>query len=90
MISTTEQPEVADTSTAGPKPTKKANVGKPARHVASTSVKPGKKASPARKAQKCRTKAKIPKTAKPKARAGSKSAKILDLLKVRAARPRRN
>lgn len=38
----------------------------------------GRKATPARKAQKRRTKAKV---AKPEARAGSKTAKILDMLR---------
>ena len=58
-----------------PKPTKKPNVGKRARHVASTKPRAGKEASQATKAPKRRTKA----TAE--VRAGSKTAKILVLLK---------
>lgn len=82
MTSTTEQTETAPANaTAEPKPTTKANVRKRARNVASTPAKRGKKAGPARKAQKRRRKAKVAKTAKPGARAGSKTAKILDLLK---------
>jgi uncharacterized protein DUF3489 len=61
-----------------PKATKKASVAKSARHVAPAKAKSGKKASPAKKAPKGRTKAKV---AKPEARDGSKTARILDLLK---------
>jgi hypothetical protein len=73
MTSTTEQPETAPVATAEPKPTKKANVGKRARHVVPAKAASRKKASPAKKAPKRATKANV--------RAGSKTAKILDLLK---------
>jgi hypothetical protein len=56
-----------------PKPTTKPTVGKRARHVASTRAKAGKKATPATKGHKRHT--------KPNVRAGTKTAKILDLLK---------
>jgi len=73
MTSTTRQPETAPGTTAEPKPTKTANVGKRARHVASTKPESGKKARPARKANKRATKGNV--------REGSKTAKILALLK---------
>jgi hypothetical protein len=73
MTLTTEQAEAASGATAEPKPAKKPNVGKRARHVASTPAKSGKKTSPARKADTGGTKAKV--------RAGTKTAKILNLLK---------
>jgi len=60
-------------ATTEPKPTKKPNVGKRARNVAPTKATPRKKATPAKKTPKRATKAKV--------RAGSKTAKILDLLK---------
>ena len=72
--STTEQ-ETAATAMAGqPKPTKKASASARSRHVAPTKAKSGKKASPAKKAPKGGKKPDA-------ARAGSKIAKILDLLK---------
>jgi hypothetical protein len=81
MTSMTEQPETAPANaTAEPKPTTKANVGKRAGHVVSTPAKRGKKAGPSRKRQNGRAKAKVA-TVKPKAFAGTKTAKILDLLK---------
>jgi hypothetical protein len=61
-----------------PKAGKKASVAKRARHVAPAKTKPGKKATPAKKALKGRVQAKA---AKPEARDGSKTARILDLLK---------
>jgi hypothetical protein len=60
------------------KPTTKANVGKRARNVAPGKAKSPKDATAAKKAHKSRTKAKV---AKPEPRAGSKTAKILDLLR---------
>ena len=70
----------ATAATAPPKATKKANVAKRARHVAPAKAKSAKKASPAKKAPKGAKKAKG--TQKPGlARDGSKTAKILDLLK---------
>ena len=74
MTSTTEQTEKAPvTATAEPKPAKKPNVGKRAAHVAPTKAKSGEKASQARKARKRAT--------KPNVRAGSKTAKVLALLR---------
>jgi hypothetical protein len=46
MTSTTEQPETAPGPTTEPKPSKKANVGKRARHVASTNVRSGTNGNP--------------------------------------------
>ncbi|MGD1092192.1 MAG: DUF3489 domain-containing protein [Bryobacteraceae bacterium] len=77
MTSNTEQTETAP-DTAETKAAKKAKAGARAAKVAPAKAKAGKKASPAKKAPKSRTKAKI---AKPEARDGSKTAKILDLLK---------
>jgi hypothetical protein len=75
MTSITEDTETAQPAeNAAAKPTKKANVGKRARHVAPAKPKSGKKAAPAKKAPKSAKKAKV-------ARDGSKAAKILDLLK---------
>jgi len=64
--------------TGQPKPATKASVGKRVRHVSPARAKSGKKATPAKKAATSRTKAKV---AKPQARRGSKTAKILDLLR---------
>jgi hypothetical protein len=61
-----------------PKPTKKPNVGKRAAHVAAVAKKTRKKATPPKKARTGRTKAKA---AKPVVRNGSKTAKILDMLR---------
>ena len=77
MTSTTEQPEAATAATADVKPTMKATVGKRAPRVASTKPKSSRKATRAERAHKSRTKAKV---AKPEARSGSKTAKVLDLL----------
>jgi hypothetical protein len=65
---------------AQPKPTKKANVAKRARHVAPAKAKSGKKATPAKKAPKGAKGAK-PAKKESSARDGSKTAQILDLLK---------
>jgi hypothetical protein len=76
-----EETGTAPATAAGdkPKPNKKAT-GAPRRApVATAKAKSGKKATPAKKAPKSRTKAKA---AKPEvAREGSKTARILDLLK---------
>ena len=64
---------VEETTTEKPKATKKARVGAQGAHVAPKKAKAAKKASPAKKA---------PKAAKEKGtRDGSKTAKVLDLLK---------
>jgi len=79
MTLITEQPETAQLAENAPaKPTKKARVGARRANVAPAKPKSGKKASPAKKAPKGAKKAK---SAKPEARDGSKTAKILDLLK---------
>jgi hypothetical protein len=82
---TTEETGTAAATTAGDKPkaTKKARAGARRAHVAPAKAKAGKRASPAKKAPKGRTKARTKaKAAKPKvAREGSKTAKVLDLLK---------
>jgi Protein of unknown function (DUF3489) len=75
MTSTTEQTETAPAiATAEPKATKKAHTGARRAHVAPKKGKPGKKASPAKKTPKGPKKA-------TDARDGSKTAKVLDLLK---------
>jgi Protein of unknown function (DUF3489) len=73
MTTVTEKTETAET-----KATKKPRVGARRANVAPTKSKAGKKATPAKKAPTARTKAKV---AKSGARSGSKTAKILDLLK---------
>ena len=78
MIASTEQIETAPASVAAePKATKKAPAGKRGAHVAPKKGKPGKKTTPGKKAPKA------PKGEKKggAARDGSKSAKILELLK---------
>ena len=75
MTSSPEQTETAPASgTAEPKATIKARVGARRAHVAPTKAKSGKKAKPAKKAPKGAKKA-------TGARAGSKTAKVLELLK---------
>ena len=75
MTSTAEQSETALAPPEGePKATKKARVSARRAHLAPAKVKAGKKASPAKKVPKARTKAEG-------AREGTKAAKILDLLK---------
>ena len=83
ITTTTEETGTSPATTAGetPKPNKKASAAKRARHVAPAKAKAGKKATPAKKAPKGRTKTKAAKVAKPEARDGSKTARILDLLK---------
>jgi hypothetical protein len=78
-----EADNAADTAATAASPsqkaTKKARVAPRRAHVAPAKAKAGKKASPAKKAPTGGTKANV---AKPKgARDGSKTAKILDLLK---------
>jgi hypothetical protein len=78
---TTEETGTPAATAAGDKPkaTKKARVGARRAPVAPAKAKAGKKASPAKKAPKGRTKAKAAKTKV--VREGSKTAKVLDLLK---------
>jgi len=79
MTSITEQTETAlPAETAAARPTRKANVGARRANVAPSKGNSGKKATPAKKAPKGAKKAK---GSKPEARDGSKTAKILDLLK---------
>jgi hypothetical protein len=69
----------AAASSKKPKPNKKARVAPRRANVAPSKAKSARKATPAKKAPKGRAK---PEVAKPKvAREGSKTAKILDLLK---------
>jgi hypothetical protein len=69
----------ATASSKKPKPNKKARVAPRRANVAPSKAKSARKATPAKKAPKGRAK---PEVAKPKvARDGSKTAKILDLLK---------
>ena len=76
--------ETANTEAAAtaeqPKPAKKPRAAAHRAHVAPSKAKPGKKASPAKKATKGRKSARSPKKATG-ARQGSKTAKVLDLLK---------
>jgi len=75
MTSITETTVTAQAATnAAAKPKKKAAVGARAANVAPKKRKPGKKATPAKKTPKSAKKAKG-------ARDGSKTAKVLDLLK---------
>ena len=78
--SITEETGTAQATATGaqPKPTKKAHVDARRAHVAPKKAKSARKASPAKKAPKGRKRAEV---AKPEARDGSKTAKILDLLK---------
>ncbi len=81
MITSTEETGAAPATAASdkPKPNKKATRAPRRAPVTPTKAKSGKKAAPAKKAPKGRTKAKA---AKPEvAREGSKTATILDLLK---------
>ncbi len=78
MTSITEQTETAPASEAAePKATKKASAGARRAHVAPKKTKSGKKASPAKKTPKARKGEKKGDSA----RAGSKTAKVLELLK---------
>jgi hypothetical protein len=74
MNSNAEQTETTQAKAEPPKARKKATVAKRARHVASSKAKSRKKASHAKKAPKGAKKASG-------ARDGSKTAKVLDLLK---------
>jgi hypothetical protein len=79
MTSTTEETETAQAAeTPAASQKKKANVSARRGNVAPAKPKSGKKASPAKKAPKGAKKAK---GANPAARDGSKTAKVLDLLK---------
>jgi hypothetical protein len=73
MTTVTEQTETAET-----KATKKPRVTPRLANVAPAKPKSGKKTAPANKAPKGRTKAKV---AEPGIRSGTKTAKVLDLLK---------
>ena len=64
-----------------PKASKKATAGARRAPVAPKTGKAGKKATPAKKATKGAKKAKVAEAAKPEARTGSKTARILELLK---------
>ena len=79
--SITEETGTAQATTADekPKPTKKARVSARRAHVAPTKAKSAKKASPAKKAPKGAKKAGSARAGK--AREGSKTAQVLDLLK---------
>jgi hypothetical protein len=76
MTSITEANSAAHATAAGepPNPTKKASAGKRARHVAPPKAKPAKKASKVKNTPKGAKRARS-------ARAGSKTAMVLDLLK---------
>ena len=74
MTSTTEQTETTQSAEAAAAPKKKANAGARRAHVGTAKGKAGRKASPAKKTAKGARKAKS-------ARDGSKTAKVLDLLK---------
>jgi Protein of unknown function (DUF3489) len=75
MISNADSGETTHTAMAEePKPTKKARVGARREHVTPAKAKSGKKATPAKKTPKPRTRA-------AGARGGSKTAQVLALLK---------
>jgi hypothetical protein len=76
----------ATTPSVEPTPAKKPRVGARARHVAPSKGKSGKQATPAKKAKPGAKSAKSAKNAA-RGRHGSKTAKILDLLK-RSGEPR--
>jgi hypothetical protein len=73
MTTVTEQTETAET-----KATKKPRVAPRRANVAPARSKSGKKANPAKKAPTARTKAKI---AAPEVQSGTKTAKVLEMLK---------
>jgi hypothetical protein len=78
MTSITEQTSTPAAASAQTKATKKPHVAPRRAHVATPKPKAGKKAAPPKKAPTGRTKAEV---AKPGARSGSKTAKVLDLLR---------
>lgn len=80
MISETNETAPASPA-AEPKATKTARAGARRAPVAPQKGKAGKKATPAKKAPTSAKKGKAAKTAKPEARDGSKTARILELLK---------
>src|SRR5260370_28733728 len=82
MTRFTEEPATAEATATGgkPKPTQKAAVAKKGAHVAPKKAKATKKASPAKKAPKAKKTAPTGKK-NAAARDGSKTAKVLDLLK---------
>src|SRR5580692_6424562 len=79
MKSITEQTGRPTHASAESKPTTRPRVGARRAHVMTSKPKPGKKATLAKKAPTGRTKTKV---AKAGARSGTKTAKILDLLKT--------
>jgi hypothetical protein len=83
MKTITEETDAAPATEAGqaPKADKKANRAPRRAPVAPAKAKAGKKATPAKKGPKGRAKAKVAAPSKPEARDGSKTARILDLLK---------
>jgi hypothetical protein len=84
MTTITDEAGTAQAAVAAepkPKPTTKAAVGKKGAHVAPKKAKATKKASPAKKAPKGQKKASKGKKNAVAARDGSKTAKVLDLLK---------
>jgi len=78
MTSITDQTGTPAAASAETKARTKPRVGARRPHVATPKPRSGKKATPAKKAPTGRTKAQV---AKPGARSGSKTAKILDLLR---------
>ena len=82
MTSSPEETMAAPATTKGdqPKATRRANVAQQARHDAPAQAKSGKKATPAKKAPRGAKKAKTAKQTNG-SRPGSKTAKVLELLK---------
>src|SRR5712691_1667995 len=83
MTTITEETGTAEATATGakPKPNKKTAVAKKGAHVAPKKAKASKKATPAKKAPKAQKKAPKSKKNAVAARDGSKTAKVLDLLK---------
>lgn len=81
MIAEETSTSPATMASETPKPNKTARAGARPAPVAPEKAKAGKKATPVKKAPKGRTKAKVAAPAKPEARDGSKTSKILDLLR---------
>ncbi len=83
MTTITEETGTAEATATGgkPKPTQKAAVAKKGAHVAPKKAKASKKASPAKKTPKGQKKAPKAKKTAVAGRDGSKTARVLDLLK---------
>ena len=79
ILQTNKRPKPPGCRREEPKATQKAHVGARKPHVAPSKAKSGKKATPAKKSAKAPKKAKSAKAEG--AREGSKTAKVLDLLK---------